>query len=376
MFTIMANYNFEKGFIRTDRGLFVDKGNYAVDPRHPDFAGGALGDGARDDRAAIAAADEFAAANGMGLVFGPGNYRIGSALTLSAATIEMKPGAVFDLVAALTISLASSVVVQHKEAWYDLDPDTTGSDVGSIVMTGGFQRGVSSPVLVTEDGGSVNAYSATVYPPIPPNAKWTTVIVRLSLANTTSTPTFQLNGWDAKTIVRETNQPLAVFDIRGSDGQYPGGSRYFAILSYDNVSDAWVLLNPSVGHVHGETVTFTFDTSLLDPTTGLYDQAVVMSFRPSMLLLLGRHLTDTGIASTGWAGSNDNVSISAQHSALARIGTGGWVTQLGSVWIQENAGTALLGQVDNYTATGFNIAWEKVAGTPSGTVQVRAIGIR
>jgi hypothetical protein len=72
-------YQYEMGLIRTDRGLFIDKGNQVYDVRHPDFAGGAKGDGVANDTAAIQAAIAMAlaAGNGGAVVFLPaGTYKV------------------------------------------------------------------------------------------------------------------------------------------------------------------------------------------------------------------------------------------------------------------------------------------------------------
>jgi hypothetical protein len=77
---------YEKAQIRTDRGLFIDKGNRVVDVRHPDFAGGAKFDGVKDDTAAIQAALDFCASElGGGTVLcpeGTSPLASGSSITL------------------------------------------------------------------------------------------------------------------------------------------------------------------------------------------------------------------------------------------------------------------------------------------------------
>lgn len=73
---------YEKGHIRSDRGLFLDKGNHRYDPRHPDF--GADEGGLRDTRRSFADCDAEAVAADVGCFVGPGSYLISSNLTLSA----------------------------------------------------------------------------------------------------------------------------------------------------------------------------------------------------------------------------------------------------------------------------------------------------
>lgn len=57
-------------------------------------------------------------------------------------------------------------------------------------------------------------------------------------ANTSTTPTLNLNGLGATTIVRDNNQALNKGDL--------GGSGYKCILSYSSTLSKWVLLNPAL----------------------------------------------------------------------------------------------------------------------------------
>ncbi len=85
---------YEKGLIRTDRGLFTDKGNQVVNICHPDFAGGAKGGGVDDTRAIQAAINFLAHSSGAasggipgvgGVLYVPTGIYSHTGLTLNAA---------------------------------------------------------------------------------------------------------------------------------------------------------------------------------------------------------------------------------------------------------------------------------------------------
>lgn len=84
----MSHYDYEVGHIRTDRGMFHDKGNIGFDIRHKDFAGGAKGDG-HDDTAAITAAIAEAVSTGGHVIIPPGEWSH-TGITLTGATPDWR----------------------------------------------------------------------------------------------------------------------------------------------------------------------------------------------------------------------------------------------------------------------------------------------
>lgn len=86
-------------------------------------------------------------------------------------------------------------------------------------------------------GGTANAITASFTPAITTLAGQC-VLVRLTAANTSTTPTFQANATAAKTIVKDNNQPLLAGDLPGAGA--------WAQLKHDVVLDKWVLLNPAL----------------------------------------------------------------------------------------------------------------------------------
>lgn len=95
-------------------------------------------------------------------------------------------------------------------------------------------RSIGIPTAVA--GGTADAITADFTPNVT-LTNGTTVIVRASAANTTTTPTFAPDGLTAKTIVKGNNLPLAAGDIAGAG--------HWLVMNFDTVLDKWVLQNPA-----------------------------------------------------------------------------------------------------------------------------------
>jgi hypothetical protein len=90
-------HELELGLMRTDRGLFVDKGNVFVNVRHPDFNFGAKGDGVTDDGIAWNLALAHLPTEGGCLVVPPGDYLLTTAFSFGAqdnVLLWLMPGVV------------------------------------------------------------------------------------------------------------------------------------------------------------------------------------------------------------------------------------------------------------------------------------------
>jgi hypothetical protein len=68
-------------------------------------------------------------------------------------------------------------------------------------------------------------------------AEGVTVVVKAAFANTTTTPTINVNATGAKTIVKDAGSALTAGDI--------AGSKHFLLLRYDATDLVWVLMNPA-----------------------------------------------------------------------------------------------------------------------------------
>ena len=90
---------------------------------------------------------------------------------------------------------------------------------------------------VAQASGSANAITATFDKPISlTNGK--RVLIRATLANTSSSVTFAPNGLSAKPVVKGNNLPLEIGDILGEG--------FWMELIFDGSFDKWVLQNPPV----------------------------------------------------------------------------------------------------------------------------------
>jgi hypothetical protein len=86
-------------------------------------------------------------------------------------------------------------------------------------------------------GGTVNAITALQTYSSTSHVNGRTVVVRAAGANTSTTPSFQLDSLAAKTIVKSGNNALSAGDIKGAG--------HYLILKYNSTNDNWELLNPA-----------------------------------------------------------------------------------------------------------------------------------
>ena len=70
-------------------------------------------------------------------------------------------------------------------------------------------------------------------------AEGVTVVVKAAGANTSTTPTLNVDATGVRTIVKDSGSPLAAGDI--------AGARHFCIFRYDLANTVWVLMNPATG---------------------------------------------------------------------------------------------------------------------------------
>jgi len=70
-------------------------------------------------------------------------------------------------------------------------------------------------------------------------AEGVTIVVKAAGANTSTTPTLNVDATGVRTIVKDSGAALAVGDI--------AGARHFCIFRYDLANTVWVLMNPVTG---------------------------------------------------------------------------------------------------------------------------------
>ena len=101
-------------------------------------------------------------------------------------------------------------------------------------------------------------------------AEGVTICIKAALANTTATPTLDVDGTGAKTIVKNSGAALVAGNIAGSNHRL--------ILKYDASNTVWVLINPAV--------TATTIGPIIYPVGSIYTNAAVAT-NPATLLGFG-----------------------------------------------------------------------------------------
>ena len=97
-----------------------------------------------------------------------------------------------------------------------------------------------------------------------------TICIKAASANTSATPTLNVDGTGAKTIVKDSGAVLGAGDI--------AGSRHRLIFKYDASNSVWILINPAV-------TVLTVGASLY-PVGSIYTNAAVAT-NPATLLGFG-----------------------------------------------------------------------------------------
>jgi len=115
-----------------------------------------------------------------------------------------------------------------------------------------------------------------------------TICIKAASANTSATPTLNVDGTGAKTIVKDSGAVLGAGDI--------AGSRHRLIFKYDASNSVWILINPAV-------TVLTVGASLY-PVGSIYTNAAVAT-NPATLLGFGTWVAfGAGRVLVGLDGSN------------------------------------------------------------------------
>jgi hypothetical protein len=126
---------------------------------------------------------------------------------------------------------------------------------------------VTVPTRSCIAGGTVDALTGTTSPAAPSLTNQLRVLVELAGANATTTPTFNLDGLGAKTIVKEGDVALAVGDMPGANAR--------ADLVFDGSLDKWILLNPEIiSKIQDGRLIYVVDTGAADVYVGTLAPAI------------------------------------------------------------------------------------------------------
>jgi hypothetical protein len=116
---------------------------------------------------------------------------------------------------------------------------TAAGSPGQFLVSAGTGTPVwSQSIPYVDGGGTADAITATYSPAFTALTDGMTVAFGPTAANATTTPTLNINGLGAKTIVKNQGQALVAGDIAGSSAQL--------LAQYNATNTQWELINPQV----------------------------------------------------------------------------------------------------------------------------------
>jgi len=201
---------------------------------------------------------------------------------------------------------------------------------------------VTNPVLRAVAAGTVDAITATANPAPTSLVNNLTVLIEAVGANTTTTPTLDLNGLGAVIIVKGSGSALVAGDIPGAN--------YRMELSYDAGTARWVLMNPYINRAGVVTLTGTETLTNKTLTT------------PTIASMVNANHTHADAAGGGIINITEDYVLIKDHKAS---GTAGGTFTSGA-WRTRDLNTEL---VD--TGSNASIAANQIT-LAAGTYRVRA----
>ncbi|MEE8607962.1 MAG: hypothetical protein V3S55_10165 [Nitrospiraceae bacterium] len=159
----------ELGEMRTDRGLFIDKGNLAVSVKHRDFNQGAVGDGINDDGVAWNDAVKHLPTEGGTIIVPPGDYLLTTAFSFNSQDnimLWLMPGVVLTG-AALPTATGNNFILDWRAGNVNLSIGAVGTanrisvTAGVIDIDSGYVGQASITTLGTVATGAIPASLVT-----------------------------------------------------------------------------------------------------------------------------------------------------------------------------------------------------------------------
>ena len=222
----------------------------------------------------------------------------------------------------------------------------------------------NAETFAVDGSGSSTAYTADLSPVPTSLTDGMTVRVKIVSANTTTTPTLNVNSLGAKTIVKYTNTALAVGDI---------GTNSYNTFVYDSTNTVWVLQSPIANIVTQINYKTGFTTGTLnipagggtDTIThnlGVLPRFIGISVANTSSVGAGGNSVSYGIATL--TGSTINNQQSTASTGSTSYGQASSSTKIAIVW---GNGSTSYASLSNVTTTTFDIVWDNSGSTVNGT---------